>query len=72
MFGAFKVFSTDSCAAVATWEGGFHFISFHLAMVPIIKGLHFVYALHDMQIFSFPFEFPPSCFPFENLLPFRH
>lgn len=32
MFGAFKVFSTDSCAAVATWEGGFHFISFHLPM----------------------------------------
>lgn len=30
MFGAFKVFSKDSCAAVVSWEGGFHFISFHL------------------------------------------
>lgn len=32
MFGAFKVFSTDSCAAVATWEGDFGFMSFHLPM----------------------------------------
>ena len=32
MFGAIKVFSTDSGAAVTTWEGVFCFISFHLHM----------------------------------------
>lgn len=48
MFGAFKVFSTDSRAAAVTWEGGFTSPPFICLWVPIIKGLHFVYALHDV------------------------
>lgn len=32
MFGALKVFSTHSHAAVVTWEVGYNFAPFHLPM----------------------------------------
>lgn len=32
---------------------------------------YFILSL-DVQIFSLPFEFPPSCLPFEAILPFQH